>query len=63
MNHPLLFFVFNEPIMKARWQLFELQLLLDNNDVYNSGNLPFYTNSQFDSVILTQCFIIVLILT
>jgi len=31
--------------MKACWQVFELQLLVENNDIYISSNLPFYTNS------------------
>jgi len=31
--------------MKARWQLFELQLLVENNDIYISSNLPFYTRA------------------
>jgi hypothetical protein len=32
--------------MTARWQTFELQLLVKNNDAYNSTNLPVYTRQN-----------------
>jgi len=32
--------------MTARWQTFELQLLVKNNDAYNSTNLSVYTRQN-----------------
>jgi len=32
--------------MKARYEPFELQLLLEYNDAYNSSNLSFYTIAE-----------------